>query len=373
MPAAALLFILGTRAEAVKALPVMRAMAQRHPRIPVRAGATGQHSMLFDQIAEIEGLQLAWNLEAMAPRRQIPLLVGRILRKLEPVIRKDKPARIVAVGDSASTLAISIAAHAAGVPLAHLEAGLRGTQEGFPFPEEGFRKMVSAVAALHLAPSARARDNLLAEGVAADSIEAAGDPGLDALAEKLAGDARIDDPELAGIDWQRPLALATMSRRENHQDGAHRVCHALERLIDETPDLQIVFPNHLNPRLMEPVRNLLGGNERVRVTLPLPHQVFVNLLRRARIVITDSGGVQEEASALGIPIVSLRAAADRGRAMRAGALHQAGSKIDAVVEMAKKALEPPMDAQRVDRFLSRHRPCAPRIADLLANWMQESG
>ncbi|MCX7014282.1 MAG: UDP-N-acetylglucosamine 2-epimerase (non-hydrolyzing) [Candidatus Sumerlaeota bacterium] len=367
MPSPPLLFLLGTRAEAIKAIPVLRALETRHPKIRARVGATGQHAMMFDQIVEIEGVQLAFNLEVMEPRQQIPELIGRALPKLDSAIHHIAPRGIVIVGDSASSVASALAAHATRIPFAHLEAGLRGTRPGLPFPEETFRKIISAAAAFHLAPTDEARQNLLREGVEDSKIEVVGDPGLDALAEKLAGDPSVDDPELRGIDWRRPIALVAVVRRENHADASFRICHALKRLADEEPDLQIIYPNHLNPHLMEPARQILARVERIRQTLPLPHQLFVNVLRRARLVIADSGGVQQEASALGIPIVSLRACPDRGRAMGVAPLLEAGNDSDRIVEAAHELLSRTAEANWAERTLKDFTPAAPRIADRLAS------
>jgi len=366
MSFAPLLFILGTRSEAIKAIPVIRALASRHPEIRVRIGATGQHAMIFDQIVEIEGVKPAWNLEVMRPRQQIPQLLGRLLRQLESPIRHEAPRLIAVVGDSASTLAAALAAHAAQAPLVHLEAGLRGARKGHPYPEGAFRRMISTCAAMSLAPTEEARRNLLREGIDPSAIEVVGDPGLDALAEKLAGDPSLDDPELHGVDWDRPLALVTVVRRENHGPGAHQICHALRRLVQEEPELQVVFPLSLNPHLMEPARSLLAGAEGIRSTLPLPHQLFVNVLRRANLAITDSGGVHEEASALGVPVVSLRASLDRGRLLGSGKIIEAGNREDAIVSAARNVLHRRGGKAQSSRTLEAFAPASPRIADRLA-------
>ncbi len=372
MANASLLFVLGTRSEAIKAIPVLRALAARHPGLDFKVGASGQHAMMFDQIADIEGISVEWNLEAMRARQHLTKLLGRMIRDMEPPIRHEAPKWIVGIGDSATTLAAALNAHAAQIPFIHLEAGLRGAKPGRPYPENVFRAMISDVAALHICPTELARQNLLAEGVASEAAEALGDPGRDALLEKLAGDSALDDPELRDFDFGGPLAVATIVRRENHSDGIYAICGALRRLALDQPEWRFVVPYHFNPLLMEPMRHSLKNLPNVRVTLPLPHRVFIGVLRRADLVLTDSGGTQEEASALGIPIVSLRAALDTGRLMGEAPVVEAGNDEAAIVA----------EAQRWMRTIS---PCAPqrrqvdpcsggaaeRIADRLARAAKE--
>jgi UDP-N-acetylglucosamine 2-epimerase (non-hydrolysing) len=353
-------------------MPVIRALEKLKDRIEVRVGATGQHAMLFDQIAEIEGLDLAWNLEAMKPRQQIPALIGRMIKGLETPIRHVNPTRIVVAGDSASTLAASIAGHAAGVPVAHIEAGLRGTLPGMPYPEETFRKMVSAAAALHIAPTEEARQNLLRENIDDSIIQVLGDPGRDALARKLQGCSSVDDPELRGIDWSKPLAVATVVRRDNHTNGVYIICDAFKRIARDFPGIQVVIANHLNPHLMEPIRQLLCGLDSLRITLPLPHQLFINLLRRADLAVTDSGGVQEEAAAMGIPILSLRACRDTGRDINPSLVCETGSDADALVSAFSRKLSHLENREKKLKTIEAAEPVAPRIAEQLARFA-ESG
>ncbi len=363
-----ILFILGTRSEAIKSMPVIRALEDYRGRVQVCAGATGQHSMLFDQIAEIEGLDVDWNLEIMKPRQQIPALLGRMIRDLETPIRHANPSRIAVVGDSASTLAATLAAYAAGIPIVHLEAGLRGSAPGLPYPEETFRRMVSAAAALHIAPTEEARQNLLRENIKDSAIEVLGDPGLDALQIKLRGKPSVDDPELQGIDWSKPLAVVTVARRDNHTKGIYKICDTFKVIANDFPGVQIVIVNHLNPHIMEPIRQLLGGLESLRVTLPLPHQLFVNLLRRADLTVTDSGGAQEEATAMGIPVVSLRACPDIGRVLDASLVTHAGSGADAIIEAFSKKFAGMESREKELRTMPARAPVAPIIAERLARF-----
>ena len=374
MPTRPLLFIPGTRAETIKMLPVIRAIQTRHPEIPVRIGATGQHSLLFSQIAEIEGVRLAWNIQAMAARSVINKLIANLIEGLEGPIRREDSALIVASGDSASTLATAISAHLGRHPLAHLEAGVRGVAAGLPYPEETFRKMVSASAAWHFAPTAEARDNLVKEGIATDAIFVGGDTGRDSLADLVNADeeSEIDDPELSDIDWNMPIALSTVVRRENHGDAGYAIARAYMQIAEEHPNLQIVHVNHLNPHLADTFWNVLRNRQRIHVTAPLPRKPFIHLLRRASFVVTDSGGVQEEASALGIPIVSLRATRDIGRLMDPSYIvGEAGNDLAQIVEMSARAVEITSHASRPAAILSNTPPAAPGIANRLAQIYQE--
>jgi len=367
-----LLFIFGTRSETIKCLPVIRAIQQRHPHVPLRVGATGQHSLLFTQIAEIENLRPSWNLEVMAGRQMIHDLVGRIISELESPIRHDEPRLIVACGDSASTFGSTVCSHLSRHPLLHLEAGIRGTVPGMPFPEEGFRRMISSVAQWHGCFTQEAKQNLLAEGVAENRMLVAEDPAMDAFAAAVAADDDVSDPEFEPIDWSKPLALSTVVRRENHGDGGFNICNAYKELAQRNPDLQIVHVNHLNPHLSETFWNVLRGHRGITVTAPLPRKPFIHLLRRCRLVISDSVGVLQEAASLGLPILSLRGTPDRGQSMRREMIFsEAGNSTDRIVQGVEQAMRNTATPSSPAVIQHPFTPGAPAFADWIVSCYNE--
>lgn len=375
MPSRPILFILGTRSEAVKTLPVIHALQESFPDIPVRVGATGQHSILLNQIIDADDIRLAWNLEAMTGRQVINKLMGRLISDLEGPVRRENPAMLVVAGDSASTVAASLSAHLGKHPVAHIEAGIRGTRPGLPYPEENFRRMISSIATWHFAPTDTARENLLREGVDDQNVFVTGDPALDFLNPSLKPQAssliHLDDPELQGIDWQHPVALSTVVRRENHGDAGYNICNAYIELARSIENLQIIHVNHLNPHLCDTFWGVLKGKESIHITSPLPRELFLSLLGQVSFVITDSAGVQEEASYFGKPIVSLRAAPDSGRVLnRACIVEEAGNAIGNIVAAATKAMHTPKRESEIQGKASAPRIAA-EIAKIYTNLKEE--
>lgn len=368
MPSRPILFILGTRSEAVKSLPVIHALQESFPDIPVRVGATGQHSILLNQIIDADEIRLAWNLEAMTGRQVINKLMGRLITDLEGPIRRENPAMLVVAGDSASTVAASLSAHLGKHLVAHIEAGIRGTRPGLPYPEEGFRRMISSLTTWHFAPTDASRQNLLREGIDGRRIFVTGDPALDSLKPQASSLVPLDDPELGAIDWQHPVALSTVVRRENHGDAGYNICNAYIELARSAEHLQIVHVNHLNPHLCDTFWGVLKGKDRIHVTSPLPRKLFLSLLRRVNFVITDSAGVQEEASYIGKPIVSLRAAPDAGRVLNCACIVQeAGNEIGNIVAAATRAIH--FTPERESEI--QEKASAPRIAAEIARIYNE--
>jgi UDP-N-acetylglucosamine 2-epimerase (non-hydrolysing) len=360
--------LIGTRPEAIKLMPVVRALeaAGAAPSVWV----TGQHrEMLRPILAELD-LRTDEDLGVMQPGQRLADLSARVLTATRDLIARARPRVLVVEGDTTSVAMGALAAFYEGVSVAHVEAGLRTGNKRNPFPEELNRRLVASVADLHFAPTPRARENLLREGIDPGSVHVVGNTVVDALFH--ARDhliARLPpDPALDGIPGpSRRLVLVTAHRRESFGPDLRAITEGLRRIAAGFPDVDVVYPVHLNPEVDGPVREALGGVPTVRLMPPLGYLRFVQLLLRATLVVTDSGGVQEEAAALGVPLVVARRASERLEAVEAGVAEMAGPDADRIFEAASGLLRDPAAHAR------RARPTAafgdgragPRIAAIL--------
>ncbi|MFN8814283.1 MAG: non-hydrolyzing UDP-N-acetylglucosamine 2-epimerase [Acidobacteriota bacterium] len=344
-----LAFILGTRPEAIKLGPLVLHF-RRYPRdFRVHLCLSGQHREIAQQALSVFGLKPDADLDLMLPGQTLYQSTSRILSGLEPVFESVRPDLVFVQGDTTTTICGALAAFYAGIPVAHVEAGLRTGDLRRPFPEEGNRQLVGRLATLHLAATAGARDNLLAEGVAADAITVTGNTGIDALFHVLA--------RLPGFDWpfldsRRRLILVTGHRRENFGEGFDRFCRALRRLAAR-PDVQIVYPVHPNPRVRGPVQEALGGEGHVHLIEPQDYEPFLDLMRRSYFILTDSGGVQEEGPSLGKPILVSREVTERPEAVAAGTVRLVGTDEEKIVAEATILLDQPEEYERRSRI---HNP-----------------
>lgn len=340
--------VLGTRPEAIKMAPVINALkASGWARTIVVS--TGQHREMLRQTLAIFDLVPDVDLDVMTPDQSLAQSMSRMLAGLDSVIGFHRPAVVVAQGDTSTVAAAAMTAFYRRVPFAHVEAGLRSGDIDNPFPEEFNRVAVGRVASLHFAPTEAARRNLLLEGAEPANVTVTGNTVIDALLE-VSG--RRDLP-LPFPDNGRRLVLATLHRRENHGAPLQDICRALQRLHDALPDIEVVFPVHPNPAVREPVLLALGGLPRVRLLAPLPYDGLVSVLRRAVLVLTDSGGLQEEAPALGKPVLVCRLTTERPEAEAAGAARLVGTDADTVFAAAHMLLTEP------DAYAAMARPMFP--------------
>jgi UDP-N-acetylglucosamine 2-epimerase len=340
------LCVFGTRPEAIKMAPVIRALREC-PAIDLRLCLTGQHRDMVDQVLRIFDVRADHEIHVMRPGQSLGELTAALLNGLGPVIDQMKPHRILVHGDTSSTLGATLAAYYARVPVAHVEAGLRTGDIFSPWPEEVNRKVVSAIADLHFAPTVCARDNLLAENIANERIVITGNTVIDALLHARDILNRDDalrcaiDQQLPPISADRRLLLVTGHRRESFGDGFVQICHALRRLA-ERPDLDILYPVHPNPNVREPVERLLGDVARIRLIEPLDYLPFVRLLDRASVVLTDSGGLQEEAPTFGKPVLVMRETTERPEALHAGTARLVGTDSNRIVAAVTQLLDDPI-------------------------------
>lgn len=330
--------VFGTRPEAVKLAPVVQAL-RRSGSFDCRVVVTAQHRCLLDQVLDLFGITPDVDLNIIRPRQSLTELTVNALAGLSPVFEEIRPDVVVVQGDTTTTLAAALAAFYHQVPVVHLEAGLRTNDRYSPFPEEINRRLATQLTTLHLAPTPDARWNLQAEGVGADSILVTGNTVIDALRWAVDLRAPYGDPRLEGLDADpRRVLLVTAHRRESWGPPLRQVGRALAALARREPDLLVVIPVHPNPVVREALLPPLRGLPNVMVVEPLAYGGFARLLARSRVVLTDSGGIQEEAPSLGRPVLVMRDTTERPEAVRAGTARLVGTDEDLIVEAVARLL-----------------------------------
>jgi UDP-N-acetylglucosamine 2-epimerase (non-hydrolysing) len=337
-----ILFIFGTRPEAVKLCPLVLHLRAHAPEFNVRVAVTAQHRQMLDQVLAAFGVTPDHDLNCMAPGQSLFQSTARILAALEPVLKAERPALTIVQGDTTTTLCGALAGFYARVPVAHVEAGLRTYDLAEPFPEEANRLLTGRVTTLHFAATPWARENLLREGTPDECIVVTGNTGIDAVLyvrDALAA-GRLKPQPRVEVTPGRRLVLVTAHRRESFGAGFEEICAALAELAAR-PDVELIYPVHLNPNVREVVHRRLGGRERVRLIEPLDYVPFIDLLCRAEIVLTDSGGIQEEAPSLGKPVLVMRDKTERPEAVEAGTALLVGPHRERIVSAVTRLLDDP--------------------------------
>jgi UDP-N-acetylglucosamine 2-epimerase (non-hydrolysing) len=342
-----ILVFMGTRPEAVKLAPVVAALRGASD-FRCTLVATGQHKEMFSQVAETFGFVVDANLEVMRPNQTLAGLTARLMEQIDSWLESAKPEMALVQGDTTTVLTASLACFYRRIPIGHVEAGLRTGNMWSPFPEEANRRLAAPLVTLHFAPTEAAREALIREGVQEEAISVTGNTVIDALRieiETQAGDASLrartnnELNHLLGVDWQQaPIVLITGHRRENFGDGIEQICRAIAILADRFPQHSFVYPVHLNPSILDHVNRLLGGLPNVRLIAPQGYRNFVALLARCRLVLTDSGGIQEEAPSLGKPVLVMRDTTERPEGVAAGTALLTGPNASAIVEHATRLL-----------------------------------
>jgi len=338
-----ILFVLGTRPEAIKLAPVI-AELRRDAAFRVRVCVTGQHREMLAQALELFGIVPDADLEVMTPDQGLAELSAAILGKVSAVLRAMRPDVVVVQGDTTTAFAAGLAAFYAGIDVAHVEAGLRSDDPLAPFPEEINRRLLSVVARFHFAPTENARANLLREGADAARIHVTGNTVIDALKQTVSRIATDDllrtrlDASLSFLDSDRRLILTTGHRRENFGPPLHSICNALAEIAEVHRDVEVVYPVHLNPHVREPVHRILGDSERVHLIEPVDYTTFVHLMTRSQLILTDSGGVQEEAPTLGKPVLVMRDTTERPEGVQAGNVLLVGTASKTIVAETTRLL-----------------------------------
>lgn len=345
MPQKKVMVVFGTRPEAIKMAPVVKALLA-DSRTQVQVTVTAQHREMLDGVLELFEIVPDDDLNLMQINQSLPDLFGRILQGISGVIAKRQPDLVLVHGDTSTTFAASLAAFYRRVPVGHVEAGLRSGRMDAPWPEEMNRKATAVLSSFHFSPTAQARDNLLAEGVSAEAIHVTGNTVVDAL---LQVSAKIDantelrdrlDAAMPKLCSSKRVILVTGHRRESFGPGMDSMFRALATLATR-PDVQIVYPVHPNPNVREPAHKILSARDNVHLIEPAGYLSFVRLMKRAHLILTDSGGIQEEAPSLGKPVLVMRETTERIEAVEAGTVRLVGTEHDLIVAEATRLLDDP--------------------------------
>lgn len=373
------LTVFGTRPEAIKMAPLVTGLAE-DPRFESQVCITAQHREMLDQVMGLFGIQPNYDLNVMRPGQDLYGLTSDILQGLRRVLIEARPDIVLVHGDTATTLSATLAAYYARIPVGHVEAGLRTGNLYSPWPEEGNRCVTGALAALHFAPTENSRASLLRENVVNDRIIVTGNTVIDALlqvVDRIKADPALER-ELAQrfdfLDPKKRIVLVTGHRRESFGGGFERICQALRLLADRFRDVNIVYPMHLNPNVREPVQRLLGDAPNIHLIEPLDYLPFIGLMNRAHLIITDSGGIQEEAPSLGKPVLVMRDTTERPEAVDAGTVRLVGTETATIVDEATRLL---LDPTAYDEMSFAHNPygdgqAVPRILDALFDYQKKA-
>lgn len=343
------LIAFGTRPEAIKLAPVVAALKAASPRIETRVVVTAQHREMLDQVLSLHGIVPDHDLDVMRPRQTLTQITHRALERVGRLLDDDPPDLVLVQGDTTTSFTVALAAFYRRVAVGHVEAGLRTYDKFQPFPEEMNRVLTSHLADWHYAPTRRAREALLREGIPASRVLVTGNTVIDAV---LAVAAKpLSRSPVPG--WRpapdRRLILVTAHRRENLGEPLREICGAILDLVDRYEDVEVIYPLHLNPAVREVVRPLLGRKERVRLVPPLDYHPFVSLMAHSTLILTDSGGIQEEAPSLGKPVLVLRHVTERPEAVEAGTVKVVGPVRKRIVAEARRLLDDPKAYRRMAR------------------------
>jgi len=368
------LTIFGTRPEAIKMAPLVHALAQ-DDAFESKVCVTAQHREMLDQVLHLFGIQPDYDLNIMQPGQDLTEITSRILKGLKPVLQEFQPDVVLVHGDTTTTLSASLAAFYQRIPVGHVEAGLRTGDLSSPWPEEANRRLTTHLAKWHFAPTETSRDNLLREGISTDDIFITGNTVIDALLwvrDRVKTDAGLLEQQASRyplIDANKKMILVTGHRRESFGGGFDRICSALAEIALCHPEVQIVYPVHLNPNVSEPVNRILRGIDNIILIDPQDYLPFVYLMDKAYLILTDSGGIQEEAPSLGKPVLVMRESTERPEAISAGTVRLVGTDTAKIVKEVSRLLS---DENEYHSMSRAHNPygdgqACRRILDALKN------
>jgi UDP-N-acetylglucosamine 2-epimerase (non-hydrolysing) len=352
------LTVFGTRPEAIKMAPLVRQLANQ-PGIDSKVCVTAQHRQMLDQVLELFEIKPDFDLNIMKPGQDLNSITNEILQRIAQVYTEFRPDFVLVHGDTSTTFCAALAAFYQRIPVGHVEAGLRTGNLYSPWPEEANRRLTGVLTRLHFAPTAESQNNLLRENVTPANIIVTGNTVIDALLmvkQKFDASPGLASEQAHRFEFLRDgsrMVLITGHRRENFGDGFERICDALSRLAGQYPDVDFVYPVHLNPNVQEPVRRLLSGLSNVHLIEPQDYLPFVYLMMRSTIILTDSGGIQEEAPSLGKPVLVMRDTTERPEAVAAGTVRLVGTDAEQIVGNVSQLLD---DKQAYDQMSFAHNP-----------------
>jgi len=353
------LSIFGTRPEAIKMAPVVKELQKHSDVFESKVCVTAQHRQMLDQVLDLFEISPDYDLNIMQQGQNLTDVTCRVLQELIPVLEEFSPDMILVHGDTTTCMATSLAAFYRQIPVCHVEAGLRTGNIYSPWPEEMNRKLTGAIATLHFAPTEQAQINLLNEGVKDEVISVTGNTVIDALLEvnhKLQTDSVLKQQmaeQLSFINPEKRLVLVTGHRRENLGEGFESICLALKTIVESHPDVEVVYPVHLNPKVQEPVKRILADTTGIHLIDPLDYLPFVYLMSKSSLILTDSGGIQEEAPSLGKPVLVMRDTTERPEAVAAGIVKLVGTDCNKIVSEVNLLLN---DEIAYKRMSQAHNP-----------------
>ncbi|MBB6331489.1 UDP-N-acetylglucosamine 2-epimerase (non-hydrolyzing) [Chryseobacterium sediminis] len=365
-----ILIIFGTRPEAIKMAPLYKAF--KESEFETKVCITAQHREMLDQVLHFFSIQPEYDLNLMVPNQNLYSLTANIIERLKPVMEDFQPDYVFVHGDTTTTLAASIAGFYSNAKVCHVEAGLRTHNIYSPFPEEMNRQVTSRLAEYHFAPTLESEKNLLSENIIKENILVTGNTVIDALLYSADKVETIENDEISNlkkaIDETKKIILVTGHRRENHGEGFVRICNAIKEIALQNEDVQIIYPVHLNPNVQDPVHKILSGVSNIKLISPLAYPSFVWLMKKSYIIITDSGGVQEEAPSLGKPVLVMRETTERPEAVKEGTVILVGTDKDKIVKECNTLLK---DQNVYKKMSEIHNPygdgnASKRIVDFIA-------
>lgn len=361
--------IFGTRPEAIKMAPLVKEL-ERREEIESKVCVTAQHREMLDQVLELFDIKPDFDLNIMKTKQTLTGITSRVLEGLEEVFKEEKPDMILVHGDTTTTFAGSLAAFYQQIKVGHVEAGLRTFNKYFPFPEEMNRKLTGSLADLHFAPTKGSKENLLREGINASDIYVTGNTVIDAMKHTVEDDYIFENEELNNIDFSKKVIMITAHRRENWGEGIQNICIALNKIVEQNEDVELVYLVHLNPVVKDVVYERLGGKERIHLLSPLDTKETHNLMNKSFMVMTDSGGLQEEAPHLAKPVLVLRDVTERPEAVEAGTVKLVGTNIDQIVSEANELLRNPDAYCKMSKSINPYGDgiASRRIADAILKY-----
>ena len=365
--------VIGTRPEAIKMAPLILAL-QKDKDIEAVLCVTAQHRSMLDQVLTLFDLTPDYDLNIMQPNQTISMITANVLLGMNDVLEKEKPDMVLVHGDTSTTFVTALACFYHQIPVGHVEAGLRTYNKYSPFPEEMNRVLTGHIADLHFAPTQRNSDNLKREGIDEGSIYITGNTVIDALLQVAGKPYVFEDEVLSALNFEeKRIVTVTCHRRENLGEYMDHIFRAIARIAKEFPDVEVVYPVHLNPRVKEAASRHLGDINNVHLIAPLTYQPFVNLMAKSYFIITDSGGMQEEAPALGKPVLVVRKETERPEAVEAGTVKLAGVREQDIYAMAKKLLTDQREYEAMAKAVNPYgdgHACA-RIVEILKKVLNE--
>ena len=361
--------IFGTRPEAIKMAPLVKELEKRE-EIESKVCVTAQHREMLDQVLELFNITPDFDLNIMKTKQTLTGITNKVLEGLEDVFEKEKPDMILVHGDTTTTFAGALAAFYQQIKVGHVEAGLRTFNKYFPFPEEMNRKLTGSLADLHFAPTKGSKENLLKEGIKEEDIYITGNTVIDAMKHTVEEDYIFENNELNNIDFSKKVIMITAHRRENWGEGIENICEALNKIVEQNKDVELVYLVHLNPVVKNVVFEKIGGKDRIHLLPPLDTKETHNLMNKSFMVMTDSGGLQEEAPHLGKPVLVLRDVTERPEAVEAETVKLVGTDVEKIVSEANNLLNNAESYNKMSKAINPYGDgmASKRIADAILKY-----